>query len=157
MFIVYKPIKGSESVSKREAEKQAKLEQQAKNLQIIADTAAYLDNLLRQGLENNVKMKDILDYLTERGYSADDTKVVSQFNYILMDLCNAQKNPKNEYKIQSFKLFEKMLNTLKDQVVSILCRISCPCVVRIVKFSCSRVRSTFAPPTMYPLMLPSTS
>ena len=35
----------------------------------------------------------------------------------------AQKNPKNEYKIQSFKLFEKMLNTLKDQVVSILCRI----------------------------------
>ena len=35
----------------------------------------------------------------------------------------AQKNPKNEYKIQSFKLFEKMLNTLQDQVVSILCRI----------------------------------
>ena len=35
----------------------------------------------------------------------------------------AQKTPKNEYKIQSFKLFEKMLNTLKDQVVSILCRI----------------------------------
>ena len=35
----------------------------------------------------------------------------------------AQKNPKNEYKIQSFKLFEKMLNTLKDQAVSILCRI----------------------------------
>lgn len=35
----------------------------------------------------------------------------------------AQKNPKNEYKIQSFNLFSKMLDNLKDQVVSILCRI----------------------------------
>ena len=35
----------------------------------------------------------------------------------------AQKNPKNEYKIQSFNLFSRMLDNLKDQVVSILCRI----------------------------------
>jgi len=35
----------------------------------------------------------------------------------------AQKNPKNEYKIQSFNLFSKMLDSLKTQVVSILCRI----------------------------------
>ena len=35
----------------------------------------------------------------------------------------AQKNPKNEYKIQSCNLFSKMLDNLKDQVVSILCRI----------------------------------
>lgn len=35
----------------------------------------------------------------------------------------AQKNPKNEYKIQSFNLFSKMLDNLKLQVVSILCRI----------------------------------
>ena len=35
----------------------------------------------------------------------------------------AQKNPKNEYKIQSFKLFSKMLENLKIQVISILCRI----------------------------------
>ena len=35
----------------------------------------------------------------------------------------AQKNPKNEYKIQSFNLFSKMLDNLKIQVVSILCRI----------------------------------
>ena len=35
----------------------------------------------------------------------------------------AQKNLKNEYKIQSFNLFSKMLDNLKDQVVSILCRI----------------------------------
>lgn len=35
----------------------------------------------------------------------------------------AQKNPKNEYKIQSFNLFSKMLENLTHQVVSILCRI----------------------------------
>ena len=35
----------------------------------------------------------------------------------------AQKNPKNEYKIESFKLFTKMLDNLKMQVVSNLCRI----------------------------------
>ncbi|MGN1280890.1 MAG: preprotein translocase subunit SecA [Succinivibrio sp.] len=35
----------------------------------------------------------------------------------------AQKNPKNEYKIQSFNLFSKMLENLTSQVVSILCRI----------------------------------
>ncbi len=35
----------------------------------------------------------------------------------------AQKNPKNEYKIESFKLFTKMLDNLKFQVVSMLCRV----------------------------------
>ncbi|MGN0915827.1 MAG: preprotein translocase subunit SecA [Succinivibrio sp.] len=35
----------------------------------------------------------------------------------------AQKNPKSEYKIQSFELFSKMLHNLKLQVVSLLCRI----------------------------------
>ena len=35
----------------------------------------------------------------------------------------AQKNPKNEYKIRSFQMFTKMLEHLKTQVVSILCRI----------------------------------
>ena len=35
----------------------------------------------------------------------------------------AQKNPKYEYKIQSFNLFTKMLDNLKLQVVSFLCRV----------------------------------
>lgn len=35
----------------------------------------------------------------------------------------AQKNPKNEYKIQSFNLFTKMLDTLKYRVVKILCTV----------------------------------
>ncbi len=35
----------------------------------------------------------------------------------------AQKNPKYEYKIQSFNLFSKMLENLKIQVVSFLCRV----------------------------------
>lgn len=35
----------------------------------------------------------------------------------------AQRNPKSEYKIQSFNLFSKMLENLKYQVVSLLCRV----------------------------------
>ncbi|MBU3825930.1 MAG: preprotein translocase subunit SecA [Candidatus Anaerobiospirillum merdipullorum] len=35
----------------------------------------------------------------------------------------AQKNPKNEYKIQSFNLFSKMLDNLKYQVIRTLCRL----------------------------------
>ncbi len=35
----------------------------------------------------------------------------------------AQKNPKSEYKIASFNLFSEMLENLKYQVVSLLCRI----------------------------------
>ena len=35
----------------------------------------------------------------------------------------AQKNPKSEYKIESFRLFERMLENLKFQVVSLLCRV----------------------------------
>lgn len=35
----------------------------------------------------------------------------------------AQRNPKNEYKIQSFKLFERMLDNLKYQVIRALSRI----------------------------------
>lgn len=35
----------------------------------------------------------------------------------------AQKNPKSEYKIASFNLFSEMLENLKFQVVSLLCRI----------------------------------
>ena len=38
-------------------------------------------------------MKEVLSYLNnDKGYSVDDTKVVSQMNYIMMDLANARKN-----------------------------------------------------------------
>ncbi len=35
----------------------------------------------------------------------------------------AQKNPKQEYKREAFELFTQMLEALKQQVVSILCRV----------------------------------
>jgi preprotein translocase subunit SecA len=35
----------------------------------------------------------------------------------------AQKNPKQEYKRESFELFTQMLETLKQEVVAILCRV----------------------------------
>lgn len=115
-----RPYLSPEERAKREEEKRLMLEQQAKNLQIIADTAAYLDDLLRRGVDKNIKMKEILDYLSEeRGYTPEETKVVSQFNYIMMDLANAQKNPKingNRTNIRVLYLQERLTSSYKKEL-----------------------------------------
>lgn len=77
-----------------EARKAAQLEQQGKNLDVIEDIAKYLDNWLRgEKPTNRITMKDILTMLNdEKGYSVDDTKAVSQYSYMLMELANARNN-----------------------------------------------------------------
>lgn len=78
-----------------EAIKAAQIAQQSKNLDVIEDIAAYLDNWLRteEKKSNRVTMKEILNELNEvKGYSADDTKAVSQYSYLLMELANACNN-----------------------------------------------------------------
>lgn len=77
-----------------EAIKAAQLEQQGKNLDVIEDIAAFLDNwLLSEKKSNRITMKEILNELNNvKGYSADDTKAVSQYSYLLMELANARNN-----------------------------------------------------------------
>lgn len=77
-----------------EAIKAARLEQQGKNLDVIEDIAAFLDNwLLSEKKSNRITMKEILNELNNvKGYSADDTKAVSQYSYLLMELANARNN-----------------------------------------------------------------
>lgn len=77
-----------------EAIKAAQLEQQGKNLDVIGDIAAFLDNwLLSEKKSNRITMKEILNELNNvKGYSADDTKAVSQYSYLLMELANARNN-----------------------------------------------------------------
>lgn len=77
-----------------EARKAAQLEQQGKNLDVIEDIAKYLDNWLQgEKSANRITMKDILTMLNdEKGYSVDDTKAVSQYSYMLMELANARNN-----------------------------------------------------------------
>ena len=77
-----------------EARKAAQLEQQNKNLDVIADIAKYLNEwLMDENKSNRITMKDILTMLNdEKGYSVDETKAVSQYSYMLMELANARNN-----------------------------------------------------------------
>ena len=77
-----------------EARKAAQLEQQGKNLDVIEDIAKYLDTWLKgEKSANRITMKDILTMLNdEKGYSVDETKAVSQYSYMLMELANARNN-----------------------------------------------------------------
>ena len=77
-----------------EARKAAQLEQQNKNLDVIADIAKYLNAwLMDENKSNRITMKDILTMLNdEKGYSVDETKAVSQYSYMLMELANARNN-----------------------------------------------------------------
>ena len=86
-----------------EARKAAQLEQQNKNLDVIADIAKYLNEWLisnydrmyrmNENKSNRITMKDILTMLNdEKGYSVDETKAVSQYSYMLMELANARNN-----------------------------------------------------------------
>lgn len=77
-----------------EAIKATQLAQQGKNLDVIEDIAAFLDQwLLSEKKSNRITMKEILNELNNvKGYSADDTKAVSQYSYLLMELANARNN-----------------------------------------------------------------
>lgn len=86
----FRPRKSKEEY---EAEKAAQIAKQTKSLEIIDAVAEYLDNFLTKGEGFRVSMKDLLTYLnTEKGFSADDTKVTSQFNYLMTELANSRKN-----------------------------------------------------------------
>lgn len=76
------------------AKKAEILKKQEHNLDIINDVAAYLDGLLVAGtVESKITMQEVLAYLNEqKGYSVEETKVISQFNYLLLELANAQKS-----------------------------------------------------------------
>lgn len=77
-----------------EAIKAIQLAQQGKNLDVIESIAAFLDQWLQSEKKSNrITMKEILNELNNvKGYSADDTKAVSQYSYLLMELANARNN-----------------------------------------------------------------
>lgn len=108
---------------KRKAEeKERKLNQQVEQLQIIADTTAYLEYLLKNNVEDKkfIQMKDILDYLNNtRNYTAEQTKRISQYNYMLMDLYNAQRNDKingNRINIRILYIQERFVTSFKKEL-----------------------------------------
>ena len=77
-----------------EAIKAAQLALQGKNLDVIESIAEFLDQWLQSEKKSNrITMKEILNELNNvKGFSADDTKAVSQYSYLLMELANARNN-----------------------------------------------------------------
>lgn len=77
-----------------EAIKSAQLALQGKNLDVIESIAEFLDQWLQSEKKSNrITMKEILNELNNvKGFSADDTKAVSQYSYLLMELANARNN-----------------------------------------------------------------
>ena len=77
-----------------EAIKATQLALQGKNLDVIESIAEFLDQWLQSEKKSNrITMKEILNELNNvRGFSADDTKAVSQYSYLLMELANARNN-----------------------------------------------------------------
>ncbi len=61
------------------------------NLGMIDKVSAYLDKVVATATaDTKIAMKQIIEYLDTCGFTKDDTKVISQYNYLLMDLANAQ-------------------------------------------------------------------
>lgn len=77
-----------------EAIKATQLALQGKNLDVIESIAEFLDKWLQSEKKSNrITMKEILNELNNvKGYSVDDTKAVSQYSYLLMELANARNN-----------------------------------------------------------------
>ena len=74
-----------------EAHKAAQIAQQTKNLEVVDDIANFLNEwLMSDKKSTRVTMKEILNHLNNtKGYSETDTKAVSQYSYMLMELANA--------------------------------------------------------------------
>lgn len=89
-----KPYKSKEEY---QAEKARQIEMQTKSIDIIARTAEFLNKCIAtdtsDGYKRKITMKQILAYLNDTyHFEPEDTRVVSQFNYLLMELANARRN-----------------------------------------------------------------
>ena len=93
---------------------------------MIEAVAGYLDSIIANtGMADTntiqkITMKDILNYLTtEKGFAQDDTKTVSQINYTLMDLANAQRSgyiTGNRINIRILYIQERMKTSFRKEL-----------------------------------------
>lgn len=114
--------------NQQNAKKQEIIAKQKKNLDMIEAIAEYLNNIVATSevaVDNTapaqkITMKEILDYLVNnKGFAQDDTKAVSQFNYIMMDLANAQKSGfinGNRINIRILYIQERLKTSFKKEL-----------------------------------------
>ena len=108
--------------------KQEIIEKQNKSLDMIESAAEFLDNaiastsLADSNTFQKLTMKEILTYLiNDKGFAQDDTKTVSQYNYILMDLANAQRSgyiSGNRINIRILYIQERLKTSFKKELHS---------------------------------------
>lgn len=86
----------------REEKRQKAIERNKASLKVIDAVASYLNDYIKKGTEavvtsastriDNVKFKDVYDYLNEKGFSQEDTKRVSIFITVMIRLTNLRAN-----------------------------------------------------------------
>lgn len=103
-----------------EAEKAKQIALQSVSLNIIDDSAKFMNDFLKNGTGYKITMREILSYLNDTcGYDIDQTKVISQFNYLMMDLANARKNTHisgDRLNIRVLYIEERMKTSFKKEL-----------------------------------------
>lgn len=85
-----RPRKSKEEM---EAERVRILECQRISLDILNLIAYHLENFLNDSKQYKLNMTTLLQYLVgDKHYTPEQTKIISQHNYLFLDLANAKKN-----------------------------------------------------------------
>lgn len=108
--------------------KQEIIEKQNKSLDMIEAVAEFLNSavanteLADSNTIQKLTMKEILTYLVnDKGFAQDDTKTVSQYNYLMMDLANAQRSgyiSGNRINIRILYIQERLKTSFKKELHS---------------------------------------
>ena len=111
---------GRKSKEEYEADRAKQIAKQTHSLEIIDQAAWFMNEFLKNSENYKITMKEVLNFLNnEKGYEPDDTKVISQFNYIMMDLANARKNPRvsgDRINIRVLYLEERLKTSFKSEL-----------------------------------------
>lgn len=67
------------------------INKQTKNLDVLDKVIEFLDEFVDSD-KDKVSMTDLLNYLNDNNCNAENTKAIAQFNYMLLELANAQHN-----------------------------------------------------------------
>lgn len=108
-------------------EKARQIAIQTKSLEIIGKVAEYLNDFIVNRDGYKITMREILAHLNdELGYSIEETKVVSQFNYLMMELANCRKNKNisgDRLNIRVMYIEERLKTSFKSEIHDIAMQI----------------------------------
>jgi len=68
------------------------ISKQEKNLDVIEAAVSFLDGFAAREKSDKLGIADLLKHLKSNGFDQEHTKAISQINYMLVELANAQRN-----------------------------------------------------------------